>query len=85
MAITPIHLDWARLLGFDHCRGDAQQKMPVNIAKVGDKNPPGVCVQPSELSRGLSAKVGAKQMLRRAGELDSVALSRLTKVGLKEK
>lgn len=33
--------------------------------------------------RGLSAKVGAKQMLRRAGELDSVALARLSKVGLK--
>ena len=35
--------------------------------------------------QGLSAKVGAKQMLRRAGEPDSVALARLTKVGLKQK
>jgi hypothetical protein len=33
--------------------------------------------------RGLNAKVGAKQMLRRPGELDSVALARLSKVGLK--
>lgn len=33
----------------------------------------------------LNAKVGAKQMLRRAGEPDSVALSRLVKVGLKNK
>lgn len=40
-------------------------------------------LQPVELRLGLSAKVGAKQMLRRAGEPDSVALSRLTKVGLK--
>lgn len=36
-----------------------------------------------EFGRNLSAKVGAKQMLRRPGELDSVALARLTKVGLK--
>ena len=38
-----------------------------------------------ENGTGLSAKVGAKQMLRRPGELDSVALARLTKVGLKTK
>lgn len=37
----------------------------------------------SDRDQGLSAKVGAKQMLRRAGEPDSVALSRLTKVGVK--
>lgn len=37
----------------------------------------------SDRGLGLNAKVGAKQMLRRAGEPDSVALSRLTKVGLK--
>jgi len=33
---------------------------------------------------GLNAKVGAKQMLRRAGEPDSVALARLSKVGFKD-
>ena len=84
MQTSRVELDWNKLLGFDHCRGEVRQELPAS-AKVGEKNPPGICVQPNELGYGLSAKVGAKQMLRRAGELDSVALSRLTKVGLKTK
>ncbi len=84
MTIVRIDLDWTRLLGFDHCRSDAEASTPVHTAKVGSKVP-GVCGQPSDLGHGLSAKVGAKQMLRRAGEPDSVALARLTKVGLKTK
>jgi hypothetical protein len=57
MQAPRVELDWNKLLGFDNCGSDHDQR--------------------------LSAKVGAKQMLRRAGELDSVALSRLTKVGIK--
>ena len=83
MIANRINLDWSRLLGFDHCSDNVGQEVPARSAKVGEKNPPGICVQPNELGHGLSAKVGAKQMLRRAGELDSVALARLTKVGLK--
>jgi hypothetical protein len=37
-----------------------------------------------ENGQRLNAKVGAKQMVRRAGELDSVALARLSKVGFKD-
>ncbi len=84
MTATRIDLDWTRLLGFNHCRTGGEASEPIHASKVGSKDPVATG-QRGDLSLGLSAKVGAKQMLRRAGEPDSVALVRLTKVGLKTK
>jgi hypothetical protein len=84
METARIALDWNRLLGFDHCRDDVARDVSLHSAKVGSKVP-GLCGQPNGLVQGLSAKGGAKQMLRRAGEIDRIAMSRLTKVGIKTK